>query len=431
MKWRPFNTGACVLFVCVALSVLGALLLRAQSKKRNLALTNQPPTTYYVSNSGSDSNSGTSSSSPWKTIAKVQSFLGKLQPGDNVLFQRGGIWFEQLNLKNVNGRASAPIAFGNYGTGSLPIIDGGGTKSGLAVFGGREWCIGGIGSKMSYVTIDGFECRNASDYGIAFISVAAGSVGIIVQNCYIHDTGHGDDGYYNALMFSETKGGGLYGTKFLNNKVGYCYGHNCIQIHGDRGNPLIQGNECYAWQHECIDLKYSQGGVVDHNVVHDGIGNQRYGAFYIENSNGSYTGSVTWTHNVVYGSVYTAFQCQDAGGPVTCYMYNNTVYSGSAGIYGGADSGNVSRVSVYVKNNIFDIPNPRGGGGYVEWDYNDNVKSGKIGVHDISINPNYVNAAGHDFHIRSGSPIIDKGANVGLSFSGTAPDLGAFEYGAP
>ena len=29
----------------------------------------------------------------------------------------------------------------------------------------------------------------------------------------------------------------------------------------------------------------------------------------------------------------------------------------------------------------------------------------------------------------SGSDLIDKGANVGLPFNGTAPDLGAFEFG--
>ncbi|PYR98466.1 MAG: hypothetical protein DMG16_20745 [Acidobacteria bacterium] len=96
------------------------------------SMTASPPSppagnTYYVSNSGNDSNSGTSTSSPWKTIAKVQSFLGNLGSGDSVLFQRGGIWYEQLDISNLNGTASARITFSNYGAGNLPIIDGGGT----------------------------------------------------------------------------------------------------------------------------------------------------------------------------------------------------------------------------------------------------------------------------------------------------------------
>jgi hypothetical protein len=33
-------------------------------------------------------------------------------------------------------------------------------------------------------------------------------------------------------------------------------------------------------------------------------------------------------------------------------------------------------------------------------------------------------------HLAAGSPLIDKGKDVGLTFVGTAPDLGAYEYGA-
>src|SRR2546426_12091971 len=108
--------------------------------------------TYYVSNSGNNSNSGTSPTSPWQTISKVQSILPSLQPGDSVLFERGGIWYEQLDLNNVNGTASQRITFGNYGSGNLPIIDGGGTVGtvppghpnsggpGIVGTGVRPWC---------------------------------------------------------------------------------------------------------------------------------------------------------------------------------------------------------------------------------------------------------------------------------------------------
>jgi len=384
-------------------------------------------TAYYVSNSGSDSNSGTSQSSPWKTIAKVQSFLGNLRPGDGVLFQRGGIWYEELDLNNVNGTASARITFGNYGTGNLPIIDGGGTKSGNSVKNGRQWCIGGSNSKMSYITIDGFECRYASNYGIAFFDVYNGSAGITVQNSYIHDTGDGDYGYHNQLFYGDY-GWNADGTKFLNNKVGNCYGHNCIQIHGDQGSPLMQGNECYGWSHNCIDVKNVKGAVIDSNVAHDGLGNQTYQeAFYIENDGnpsgnwGSRMADVTWTRNVVYGTGFTTgFQCQNAGGPVTCHAYNNTVSANVDGTYGGGS------VSFYVENNIFDTPSPRSGGGFASWDYNDNVQASTIGSHDFHVNPMFMNSSGHDYHLQSGSPVIGKGTNVGLPYSGSSPNLGAF-----
>ena len=49
-------------------------------------------TTYYVSPSGNDNNSGTSTGAPWKTLAKVNNT--NFSPGDKILFQRGGEWRE-------------------------------------------------------------------------------------------------------------------------------------------------------------------------------------------------------------------------------------------------------------------------------------------------------------------------------------------------
>jgi hypothetical protein len=352
-----------------------------------------------------------------------------------VLFERGGIWYEELDINNVNGNATARITFGNYGTGDLPIIDGGGTLSGESVNNGRQWCIGGSGSKMSYITIDGFECRFTSAYGIAFEDVSAGSVGNTVQNCYIHDTGNGDFGYHNQLEFTEYMFGNAYGTKFLNNKVGNCYGHNCMQIHGDTGGPLIQGNQCYGWTHVCIDMKYVQGAVVDSNVVGNGLGNEPEAqAFHVENGTTSYTGDVTWMHNIVSGiypgpTLYTAFQCQDAGGPITCRAFNNTVYGigNIEAVSGGSEAGIASRVSIYVENNIFWTPIAQGGGGFTIWDYNDNVLTGPIGSHDLSVDPLFWNAGVGDFHLQPGTRVIDKGTDVGLPYNGSAPDMGAFE----
>jgi hypothetical protein len=394
-------------------------------------------TTYYVSNTGNDSNSGTSTSTPWKTIGKAQSYLSKLRPGDSVLFQRGGIWYEELDINNVNGTLSARITFGNYGSGNLPIVDGGGgSVSGTTVNNGRQWCIGGRSSKMSYINIDGFECRYTSAYGIAFENVSSGSVGNIVQNSYVHDTGNGDTGYHNALELTDYNNH-ADGTKFLNNKVGNCYGHNCIEIHGDTGSPLMQGNECYRWSHNCMDMHDVKGALVDSNVVHDGLGIEKYEeAFYVENHGVPYTTDITWTHNVVYGNFpgpthYSAFQCQDAGGPVMCHVYNNTVYTASNNImsvYGGSDSNNLANVSIYAENNIFYAPTGPSGGGYKVWDYNDNVQTGKIGPHDLSVDPQFVNASSQNFHLQSTSPVINMGTNVGLPYNGSAPDVGAFEH---
>jgi hypothetical protein len=77
--------------------------------------------TYYVSNSGNDSNPGTSDSLAWKTLAKVNSFTPK--PGDQILFKRGDTWTGTLTVK-ASGTSVAPITYGAWGEGAKPVITG-------------------------------------------------------------------------------------------------------------------------------------------------------------------------------------------------------------------------------------------------------------------------------------------------------------------
>ncbi len=78
-------------------------------------------TNYYLSNSGSDLNSGTSQDEPWQSIDKLNSTI--LQPGDSVFFEAGGIFRGQIIVSN-GGTDADPIYFGMYGSGNRPIISG-------------------------------------------------------------------------------------------------------------------------------------------------------------------------------------------------------------------------------------------------------------------------------------------------------------------
>jgi len=49
-------------------------------------------TTYYVSNAGSDDNSGTSIDNAWKTIDKVNAEQSEFKPNDKILFRCGDIF---------------------------------------------------------------------------------------------------------------------------------------------------------------------------------------------------------------------------------------------------------------------------------------------------------------------------------------------------
>ncbi len=77
--------------------------------------------TYYVSNDGLDSNSGTSVDLPWRTINKVN--VSSFLPGDAVLFRRGDEWYEALTITS-SGTEEQKILFGNYGSGPRPRILG-------------------------------------------------------------------------------------------------------------------------------------------------------------------------------------------------------------------------------------------------------------------------------------------------------------------
>jgi hypothetical protein len=75
--------------------------------------------TYYIASNGLDSNDGRSISSPWKTLAKVNA--ASLKPGDEVRFERGGVWQEELRPV-TSGTSASPIIYDAYGTGPAPEI---------------------------------------------------------------------------------------------------------------------------------------------------------------------------------------------------------------------------------------------------------------------------------------------------------------------
>ena len=77
---------------------------------------------YYVDSSGgNDSNNGTSPSSPWRTIAKLNAT--SFSPGDHILLKRGDTWRELLAI-STSGESGNPIVIDAYGSGAPPTITG-------------------------------------------------------------------------------------------------------------------------------------------------------------------------------------------------------------------------------------------------------------------------------------------------------------------
>src|SRR5579863_3335595 len=93
-------------------SLVVALPLSAALSLLFLAALPAQATTYYVDNCvtvGSDSNNGTSPSTPWLTVAHVnaQSF----NPGDSVLFERSCAWYGTALTVPSSGASGSPITF--------------------------------------------------------------------------------------------------------------------------------------------------------------------------------------------------------------------------------------------------------------------------------------------------------------------------------
>ncbi len=156
-------------------------------------------TTYYVDSvAGSESNNGTSTSTPWQSIAstaKVNSttFL----PGDSILFKRGSSWTGNLIPKG-SGTSTAPIVFDAYGTGAAPIINGGGAAQAIILW------------NKNYVTLQNFEILNdgTSDASRAAIRLNYVNPGVFsgvkILNNDIHNVrGYSDTAnmYDNAAIF--------------------------------------------------------------------------------------------------------------------------------------------------------------------------------------------------------------------------------------
>lgn len=78
-------------------------------------------TSYYISNSGSDANAGTSEGSPWITLSNAS--YRTFAAGDFVLLKRGDRFAGPLYITNA-GALGSPITLASYGSGAAPVVYG-------------------------------------------------------------------------------------------------------------------------------------------------------------------------------------------------------------------------------------------------------------------------------------------------------------------
>ncbi len=76
--------------------------------------------TYYIAADGLDENDGRSTSTPWRTLGKINSLARTIADNSIFLFRRGDVFRGELRLAGSTINAT----FGAYGTGADPVISG-------------------------------------------------------------------------------------------------------------------------------------------------------------------------------------------------------------------------------------------------------------------------------------------------------------------
>lgn len=188
--------------------------------------------TYYISTSGSTSNNGTTSSTPWP-ISKFTSFA--FVAGDNILFKKGDS-FLGVNTFSKSGISGNPIIIDAYGSGNNPELNGNGANTPALFL-----------NNCNYITIRNIVVKNCSLSAEAPFYVSGGG-NFEIYNCF---AGFGKRGmnfinctgaiHISYCFFSDFKSPNSTNTALANG------GGSGIQLNNCSGaNTIIEYNKFYT-----------------------------------------------------------------------------------------------------------------------------------------------------------------------------------------
>jgi hypothetical protein len=344
-------------------------------------------TIYYVSSSsGSDGNSGCSSSAPWASLTNVNATT--FAAGAEILFQDGGSWTGTLHPLG-SGTSGSPIVVSSYGSGSKPIIAGGGAAEAVYL------------DSQQYVTIENLEITNTASSatersGIEVQNDTSGILdGITIENNYIHNvlgywsTSEGvqptnssaiafnlNDSYTtngwngvtisgNTLTNDDAAGiyvGSLKGTNHSivttnvvieNNTLTNLGGNDVVCLYCDA--PVVQNNVAtdngYRYSGAGFWMALNNGGVWQNNDISGQWRDLWDGeAFDIDHDNNGVVLQYNYTHDNPFGSM--EFCCSSTfGGENSVIRYNISQNDGSNNAVWSTINGTTSAGSTYFYNN--------------------------------------------------------------------------------
>lgn len=136
-------------------------------------------TDYYVAPGGNDENDGHSPASAWRSVERVNTMAFRFQPGDRILFERGGTYRGEL-IGGIAGTADAPITFGAYGQGSAPIIKGSATVGNWVQHSGNVWRAP-LSARPVQVYVDGERATLARYPDSGWLRATSGRGGVLAS----------------------------------------------------------------------------------------------------------------------------------------------------------------------------------------------------------------------------------------------------------
>lgn len=406
---------------------------------------------YYVAPTGSDGNAG-SMTQPFATLQKGNDVA---QPGDTI-WLRGGTYAlsKQIKLSKSGTSDDTRIKYFAY-TGEKPVLDfstyqttnSAADVEAVAVTGSflhlRGWEVKNVpmagdgahsnsGVRSRKAQNNTFELLDIHHVSGPGLFIDGGTGGNLISNCDSHDNydkngsqGDGQNGDGFGVHYQTTGPSTIIrGCRaWLNSDDGYDFISQEVPVITEQSwasyNGLADGGSTRPADGNGNGFKAGSSETGIRHVIRNCVAWKNTAAgFYANHS----SGGNTWYNNTAWsnGSAYNMLASPPGDSSSTIIL------TGSA---------------AHVMRNNIGFPNKNTNMGGV-----DTAKNSW----DLSLTPtndDFVSTSDTDcrgarsadgslpatqfLHLKQGSQLIDKGQDVKLSFVGSAPDLGAYEYGAP
>jgi parallel beta-helix repeat protein len=385
---------------------------------------------YYVSKTGSDTNTGTEAS-PWRTIRKASKTLA---PGDTV-YIREGIYRERV-VPRTSGKLGKFITYAAYPQETVTID---GRRVSVPDWTGLVYL-----ETKKYIRISGLRVINSSRDGI----LVDGCRHIVIENNHTYNTVGSGIAVWNSydIMIDQNEVrlacndgqnecitvGGTDSFEVAFNHVHHSgpgtNGGEGIDVKDGSSNGKVYGNHVHdinrlgiyvdAWDKHTFNIE------VFSNVVHDCAGD----GYTLASEMGGFLENIKVYNNIAYQNKWIGILLANYGDVATHPMknilvVNNTLFKNGHDWGGGIAIDPPDATNIIVRNNIVsknlsfqisvnaELPSDQYSVDHNLVDgFRGNPEGEIYGTDYVEANPKFLKPAAGNFHLRMGSPAVDTGS---------------------